>query len=152
MSTIVRWNPFREMAAMQSALDRMFDDSWRTSGLTFNGSLLLDVLETDEAYTVVASIPGVEPDQFNIKLHHDALTISADLPRLEVPEGTRVLLQERPFGTISRSISLPAPVNANAVEANYQSGLLTLTLPKSPEAQPRSIPVKSSGQLMAHNN
>ena len=58
MSTIVRWNPFREMAAMQSALDRMFEDSWRTTGFSFNGSLPLDVNETDQAYTVTAALPG----------------------------------------------------------------------------------------------
>jgi HSP20 family protein len=53
---------------------------------------------------------------------------------------------------VSRSISLPQPINQNAVEATYHNGLLTLTLPKSPEAQPRSIPVKTTGQLVAHNN
>lgn len=153
MSTIVRWNPFREMAAMQSALDRMFEDSWRGAGFTFTGSLPLDVYETDEAYTVTAAIPGLQADQFNIKLHDDILTISAELPKPEVPEGTRVLIQERPFGSLSRSITLPQPVNYNAAEANYHNGVLTLTLPKSPEAQPHTIPVRTDGQKMiTHSN
>ncbi len=153
MSTVVRWNPFREMAAMQSALDRMFEDSWRGAGFTFTGSLPLDVYETDEAYTVIAAVPGLDADQFNIKLHNDTLTISAELPKPEVAEGTRVLIQERPFGNLSRSVTLPQPVNHNAVEANYQNGVLTLTMPKSPEAQPRSIPVRAEGQkLITHSN
>lgn len=152
MSTVVRWNPFREMAAMQSALDRMFDDSWRSTGFTFNGSLLLDVYETDQAYTVTAAMPGLEADQFNIKLHNDTLTISAELPKPELAEGTRVLMQERPFGTLSRSVTLPQPIDNNNVEATYHNGVLTLTLPKSPEAQPRSIPVKTNGHLITSSN
>lgn len=148
MSTIVRWNPFREMAAMQSALDRMFEDSWRTSGFTFEGNLPLDVHETDEAYTVIATMPGLSVDQIDIKLHQNTLTISAEWPKFEAPEGTHVLLQERAFGRVSRSINLPQPVNADAVEAAYDNGLLTLTLPKSPEAQPRMIPVKTDGHVL----
>ena len=151
MSTIVRWNPFREMAAMQSALDRMFEDSWRTTGFSFNGSLPLDVNETDQAYTVTAALPGLNVDQIDIKLHNDTLTISAEYPKPEVPEGTRVLIQERPFGSLSRSINLPQQVDQKSVEANYHDGLLTLTLPKSPEAQPRTIPVKADAKLLSQN-
>ena len=151
MSTIVRWNPFREMAAMQSALDRMFEDSWRTTGFSFNGSLPLDVNETDQAYTVTAALPGLNVDQIDIKLHNDTLTISAEYPKPEVPEGTRVLIQERPFGNLSRSVNLPQSVDQKTVEANYHDGLLTLTLPKSPEAQPRTIPVKANAQLLSQN-
>lgn len=152
MSTIVRWNPFREMAAMQSALDRMFEDSWHGTGFTFNGSLPLDVHESDEAYTVTAAIPGVNPDQINIKLHNDVLTISAEWPQSQVPEGARVLVQERPYGSFSRSINLPQPTDSNGVEAAYHNGILTLTLPKSPEAQPRTIPVRANGHLLTSNS
>ncbi|MAS36368.1 MAG: heat-shock protein Hsp20 [Anaerolineaceae bacterium] len=152
MSTVVRWNPFREMAAMQSALDRMFEDSWQSTGYGFNASLPLDVQETDQAYTVVAAVPGLDSDQIQIKLHRDTLTISAEWPKPEVPEGTRVLIQERAFGTRSRSINLPQPIDSDNVEATYHNGLLTLTLPKSPEAQPRTIPVKANGHLIASSN
>lgn len=148
MSTIVRWNPFREMAAMQSALDRMYDDTWRSSGFNMGGTLPLDVHETDQAYTVIAPMPGLSVDQINIKLHNNSLTISAEWPQFEAAEGTRVLLQERNYGEVSRTISLPQPIDSDAVNAAYENGLLTLTLPKSPEAQPRVIPVKANGHLV----
>ena len=79
------------------------------------------------------------------------LTISAEYPKPEVPEGTRVLIQERPIGSLSRSINLPQSVDQKTVEANYHDGLLTLILPKSPEAQPRTIPVKANAQLLSQN-
>ena len=144
MATIVRWNPFREMAAMQSALDRMFDDSWRTSWPEFAGNTLaFDVYETDEAYTVVAALPGLNPDQINVKLHDGSLTISAELPQPQLPENARPILQERTFGNFSRTIALPQHVSTDKVEAGYENGILTLTLPKAPEAQPKMISVKT---------
>ena len=148
MSTLVRWNPVREMAAMQSALDRMFEDSWQKTGMAHEGNLPLDVHETDEDFTVMAAIPGLDVDQIDIKLHQTALTISAEWPKFEASEGTRVLLQERTFGRFSRSINLPQRVNPDAVEATYENGLLTLSMPKSPEAQPRAIPVKANGHII----
>jgi HSP20 family protein len=153
MTTIVRWNPFREMAAMQGALDRMFDQSWRTALPTFNGGNMLafDAFETDAAYTVTVALPGVNADQINVRLHDGTLTVSADVPQPAVPENAHLLLQERPFGQFSRSIALPQPVNADQVEAAYEDGILTLTLPKSPEAQPKMISIKSGNGNHSNN-
>jgi HSP20 family protein len=156
MTTIVRWNPFREMAAMQSVLDRAFDQAWRgTNWPTTNGhsaTFNLDVHETDSNYTVVADLPGLNPDQINVRLHDGILTISAEVAQTEVNEGTRVLLQERFYGSTSRSLNLPQPVNADAVEATYEGGVLTLSLPKVPEVQPRQINIKTNGKVIQSNN
>lgn len=144
MSTIVRWNPFREMAAMQSALDRFFDDSWRTTWPEFAGNTLaFDVYDSDQAYTAIVALPGLNAEQINVKLHDGALTINAEMPQPQAPENARPLLQERTFGKFTRTISLPQPVNADQVEAVYENGILTLTLPKVPEVQPKQIAVKS---------
>jgi HSP20 family protein len=154
MSTIVRWNPFREMAAMQSTLDRLFDESWRTTWPEFTGNTLaFDVYDSDNAYTAIAALPGLSADQINVKLHDGSLTISAELPQPQAPENARPLLQERTFGKFSRTISLPQRVNADQVEAVYENGILTLTLPKVPEVQPKQIAVKShNGKMLQSNN
>lgn len=151
MTTIVRWNPFREMAAIQSAMDRIFEDTWRSlqPSLT-QGTLPLDIHESDAAYTVTAALPGVKPDQIHVTMRNDVLTISAEVPQPTVAENSRVLLQERTYGKFSRSVTLPEAVDSNAVEATYENGVLTLTLPKVPEAQPRTIPVK--GLVKANSN
>ncbi len=148
MSTIIRWNPLREMAAMQSAMDRMFNDTWRN--LSWGDSELggfnlpLDINETDREYTVTTDLPGVSADNIHVKFQDGVLLIEAELPETTVQkEGERSLLKERRWGKFSRSVRLPQQVNANAVEASFQDGVLTLTLPKAEEVQPRLIPIKA---------
>jgi HSP20 family protein len=156
MTTIVRWNPFREMAAMQSALDRMFEDSWRSTWPTWNSTaattLPFDVYETDQAYTAVVSVPGINPEQINVRLEEGALTVSGEMPQFELPQNARYLLQERPFGQFSRSFRLPQAIDSEHVEAAYENGVLTLTLPKAPEAQPKFIPIKANGKALNSKN
>lgn len=152
MATIVRWNPIREMAAMQSAFDRMFDDTWRNVRTTVAGNeVALDVFESDQAYVVVATLPGLNPENINVSMHDDILTVSGEVAP-QTPEGNfRALLQERAFGKFTRSVRLPQPVSADQVEAAYEHGVLTLNLPKAPEAQPRMIPVRAHGNGHSNN-
>ena len=142
MTTIVRWNPIREMAAMQGALDRLFDETWRGVRSADSGSLALDVHETDNAYLVSAALPGVNADAVSINLLDGVLTISGEVEQ-HTPENSRALMLERGYGKFQRSIRLPQSVDAGAVEARMENGVLTLTLPKTPEAQPRTIQVKT---------
>ena len=154
MTTIVRWNPIREMAAMQSAMDRLFEETWRGARPSIAGNALaLDVHETDQAYVVHTSLPGVEADKINISFQDDVLTISGEVEQAKTNEdqNTRVLLSERSYGKFSRSIRLAQAIDADKVEATYENGVLTLTLPKAPEAQPRLIPVKTNGVKASAN-
>lgn len=146
MATVVRWTPIRELTQMQDAMDRLFDEAWR--GTRRNGengtgyTFPFDLHESDTAYTIFAELPGVNPDQINISVRDGVLTINAEAFQPSVEEEARVLRQERVFGHFSRSIRLPEHVNPDEVEAVYENGVLALTLPKAPEAQPRTIPVK----------
>jgi HSP20 family protein len=152
MSTYIRWNPFREMAAMQSALDRLFDDSFRSTWpATADNVLAFDVLETNDNYVATVTLPGLTADDINIRFEDGTLTVSAEIPQPTVEEGARVLMQERGFGQFSRSIRLPDSIDADHVEATYEDGVLTLTLPKAEEAKPRLIPIKSGGLLQSKN-
>lgn len=151
MSTVFRWNPIREIAAIQNAMDRIYHDTRRANWRTYNQmneesahALALDIYENDTAYTVVASLPGVNAENIDVKLHEDVLTVQAELPaRVGENENTRTLRQERAYGKFSRSVRLADAINSSAVEANFENGVLTLTLPKAEEAQPRLIPVKT---------
>lgn len=147
MTTVVRWNPIREMAAMQGAFDRMFEENRRSGRYNVNaGSLALDVHETDQAYVIHAVVPGITADAINISLHDGVLTIAGEVPQFTL-ENSKALLIERTYGKFQRSIRLPQEVDANAVEAQVENGVLTLNLPKSPEAQPRTIPVKAGNSF-----
>lgn len=153
MSTIVRWNPFRELAAMQSAMDRIFDESWRDARPYWSeNNLPIDVHETEDNYIVVANIAGVNPDDININLHDGVLNIGFEINREESNEESRVLVQERAYGKFSRSIRLGQSINVDGVEANYNNGVLTLSLPKAEEAKPRQISVKNANALADGNN
>lgn len=154
MSTLIRWSPLREMAEMQGAMDRIFDDTWRTvwSAGQSNTSLILDVYESNEAYTVFADIPGVTQENISITLNQNVLTLSVEVPKYTLQEGQRALMVERAPGQFTRSITLPRPIDSEQVEAVYENGVLTLTLPVSPEAQPKQIPVHTNGHLLQSNN
>lgn len=150
MTTMIRWNPFREVAAMQREMDRLFDQNWRTARpATRNHALALDAYETDTAYVVFTALPGVNPDAINVSIEDNVLTISGEVaqPTFEEAANARSLLLERSYGKFSRSIRIGAPVDADKVEAAYENGLLKLTLPKTPEAQPRLIPVKNGTKV-----
>lgn len=152
MSTIIRWNPLREMATMQNAMDRLFEDAWRNVEPNSTRNVLaLDVHDTDANYVITANLPGVDADNIDITLHNDVLTISAEIQKTEVAEGVRPLVQERVYGKFIRSLNLAQPVNVEAIETTFENGVLTLTLPKSEEAQPRRIQVKRHGLLQNQN-
>ena len=155
MSTIIRWNPVREMAAMQSAMDRFFDETWRGyRNVDTSLALPLDVHETETAYHVVAALPGVPSESISVSLHDDVLTITGEVPQPSYPENARALLLERTYGKFSRSVRLPEAVVADQIEANLDNGVLTLNLPKTPEVQPKQIPVRvgTNGHNQASNN
>ncbi len=142
MNTIIRWNPIREMAAMQNALDRLFEETW--NGTRINnmvGSLALDVHETADAYMVSAAVPGLTHEQLQVNFQDGVLTISGEVSQ-ETRDDARAILLERSYGRFSRSVRLPLPVNVEGIEATLDNGVLKLTLPKTPEVQPRQIPVR----------
>lgn len=144
MANIIRWNPVREMAAMQNIMDRLMDDTLRSVRPDLEGiALALDVHEDGNNYVVTTSLPGVDADNIKINLNDNVLTIDAEIPEKKIErEGVKTLMQERTYGKFSRTIRLPQPVNAEKVEAQYQDGVLTLTLPKADHVLPRNIPVK----------
>ena len=154
MSTVIRWNPLREMAAIHNTMNRLFDNSWPTIWPNVDPifSLPIDVYEADGAYTVIANIPGVTQEDINITLNRNVLMLDVNVPQVTPQEGQRSVLAERTHGQLTRHITLPRPVNTEQVEAVYENGVLTLTLPVAPEAQPKRITVKSNTSLLQSNN
>ena len=145
MANLTRWDPFREMMTWRNAMDRMFEDF---GGLeTFKGNNLgipLDIVENEDNYVVKASLPGINPDDLEITYNNNVLTLQGEVKDEKDVEQQHYHLRERRYGTFSRSISLPATINADQIEAHYDAGVLTLTLPKAEEAKPKRISVKSA--------
>lgn len=145
-NNITRWNPFREMAAMQNMMDRFFED-WRPfmeEGRQTGNLLAIDVHEDENQYTVSTELPGVKPENINVRQEGEYLLIDAEiLEHTTEHEGKRSLVKERRYGRFTRRLRLPQNIDFQNADANYEDGVLTLTLPKSAEAQPRTITVKS---------
>lgn len=143
MTTVVRWNPIREPISLNNVVERWIDEVRNNTQTNTREAtrLAVNVYETNEAYTVVTALAGVNPDELDINLHENVLNISGEIHEPEVDENTRIHLQERHFGKFTRSLKLANAVDADAVNANFENGILTLTLPKVPDAQPRAIPV-----------
>ena len=154
MSRIVRWDPFREMISVRSQMDQLVGDLLREpSGWQGNGQgngqgshirLALDVCEDDNSYSVKASLPGIDPADLDISFSENTLTIQGETQAESVEENAKWHLRERSFGRFVRSITMPATVNADDINADYEDGVLTLTLPKAEEVKPLIIAVRGT--------
>ena len=152
MSNLTRWDPFREMMTLRSMMDRMFDETFFGPRSDWseqvNWGLALDVAETGDGFVVKASLPGINPDDLEITYNNNILTIKGQVEEEKDSEERRYHLRERRYGSFSRSITLPSSVKADAIEANYDAGVLTLTLPKMEETKPKRIAVQAAPKMI----
>ena len=147
MTSISRWEPYRELATMRHMLDRFFDDDFARFPALWERqpgamSLALDVVEQEEAFIVKASIPGVPADDVEITLTDNVLTIKGEMKGDKEVKEANYHLRERRFGSFLRSVTLPTAVDADKIEAINENGVLTLTLPKAEAVKPKKIEVK----------
>lgn len=142
MTRIIRWTPVRQIS--DHSVDRLFDENWRSFFSDNTRTLVMDVSESDTAFFATIEVPGVDPEDINISIEEDILTIEAEVTEaVGEREDNRPLVRERQYGNYKRSIRLPNPVDVDNIEATYNNGILELDLPKVPEAQPRQIKVKA---------
>lgn len=147
---MIRRDPFREVVTMREAMDRLFEDSYGTARQQMQKSpergfrLPVDAYVTAEEIVVVANMPGVKPEDVEILLEGDTLTIRGQRP---APlENVNYVLQERTHGMFQRTLSINVPVDADKAEAKYENGLLILSIPKAEIAKPKQIQVVAKGQ------
>ncbi len=145
MNSLTRWNPAGALS-LRDAMNRLFEDSFVWSmpdllgGSTF-ARLPVDVYTTDNDVVVKVAIPGVKPEDVEVTFEGDTLTIKGQIPPRE--EGVTYLFAETFRGSFARSLRLDIPVDADRIEATFDNGLLTLTLPKAEAVKPRTIKVKA---------
>ena len=144
---VVRWDPFNEMVSLRDAVSHLFEDAFiRPAGwpLPFEGaawSTPVDVIETKDQIVVKATVPGVKPDEVDVSITGEALTIKGETKAEEKFEEGSYLRKERRFGAFQRTLTLPVNVVADKAKAEFENGVLTLTLPKTEEVKPKSIKV-----------
>ncbi len=141
---LTRYDPVQEMLSLRNVVDRLFDSGlgqMENSTRPLAWGLPLDVVETDEAFIVKASIPGINPDQVEVTFTDNVLTLKGEVKAEQEARETRYHLRERRFGSFARSITLGARIDGDKIQAEYEHGVLTLTLPKAEELKPRRITV-----------
>lgn len=142
--SISRWNPLQEIATVRDTMDRFFIDPF-FQPMTFNGGKLsvpsLDMMERDNELVVQATVPGYEPEQIDVSVQGDTLTLRGTTNSEREQKDENYHLRERQMGSFHRSVRLPASVNADEASAEYHNGVLTLRLPKTEASSVKRIKV-----------
>jgi HSP20 family protein len=146
MSNLTRWEPVREMMTLREAMDRLFDDAFtRPINLRDGGwsAPAIDMYQTDDEVVVRAALPGFKADEVQINVTGDVLTLRGELKQQEEKQERAWHMREQRWGSFERSVSLPTEVTADKAVADFEDGVLTITLPKAEEVKPKTITVKA---------
>ncbi len=144
---LTRWDPFRDMLTLREAMDRLFSESFvrPSTAFPFIGmeGPAVDMYQTKDEVVIKAAIPGVKPEDIDISVTGDLLTIKGECKEEEKIEEGSYLRKERRYGQFCREFSLPTQVNADKAKAEFEHGVLTLRLPKAEAVKPKTITVKA---------
>ncbi len=142
--TIMRREPFREMISLRQALGRRFVESFirPTAARPTRHMLAVDVQKLDDEFVLKTSVPGLKPENLNVSIVGDTVTLAAEIQEETEKEEANFLLKERHSGSFSRSLTLPTALNPDKAEATLEDGILTLRIPKAESVKPKPIKVK----------
>jgi len=148
MANLTRWEPAREMLSLREAMDRLFEESFLRPGYfglgeTPAAALPVDMYETDDALVVKAAVPGLKPEEIEVTITGDLLTIKGEFKSEEKTEKRNYLRQERRFGSFCRQVGLPAGVDSAKAKATFENGMLALELPKVEAVKPKTVKIVS---------
>jgi HSP20 family protein len=145
------WTPLDRLSSVRDEMNRLFDWSFRNflgggeTGLFSGWSPAVDIFQDKDNIYVKSELPGMKKEDINISLHEGMLTISGERKSEEEFKEGETFRSERFFGKFHRSVSLPTAVDEGKVKATYHDGVLTVTLPKAPEAKAKHIEVQVTG-------
>ena len=145
---LVRWEPWSDLVSLREAMDLLFEESVvrpRAGWLAPLGAegLAVDMYETDDEVVVKTAVPGIKSEDIDVSITGDVLIIKGETKAEEKVEKANYIRRERRYGAFSRSLTLPSTVVADKATAEFENGMLTLTLPKAEEVKPKTIQVKA---------
>lgn len=141
---LVRSDPFRE-------LDRLAQQVWGLNNGSRQLAMPMDAYRNGESFLIQFDLPGVEPDSIDLTVEDNVLTVKAERPSPPVHDGVERLVGERLFGTFTRQVFLGDNLDTENIEASYDQGVLTLSIPVAPHAKPRRIPIADNGRKQQLN-
>ena len=144
MATVVRWDPFRDITSLRDEMNRLFNRSLGEPSGAQSWSPPVDVLEQPDAIVVRAELPGLKPEDIDIEVDENVLTIRGERRFEETVEDGRYYRLERSYGRFQRSLGLPQGVKPDEISADFDQGVLEVRVPKAEEVKPRKITVGTS--------
>lgn len=145
MATLVRWEPFRELASLQSEMSRYMNGLIEGTGRTTQAWVpALDVWETENEVVYAFDLPGIPEEKISIEVQDGTLTVSAERVKETEQSGDSFFRFERRYGTFSRAVGLPQGVDEAKIAASYADGVLEVRVPKPEEQKPRKIQLGSA--------
>lgn len=147
---LIKWDPFDEIISLQDKIERVFEDSLRAmGGIKRREEMakpiwapLVDIYETPDSVVVKAELPGIKPEEVDVQLSGDVLTIKGERKQEKEEKGKHFHRIERAYGSFQRSFTIGVPVKEKEIKATYKDGLLEITLPKAEEVKPKQIKIK----------
>lgn len=142
MATLVRWEPLRELATLQTEMSRLMNGVLEGNGRSAQSWVpAVDVWETEQDLVYSFDLPGISEDLISIELHDDTLTVSAQRERTAERTEDGFARFERRFGTFSRALGVPQGVSEDGIRADYKNGVLEIRVAKPAAAKPRKIQI-----------
>jgi HSP20 family protein len=142
MTTLVRFDPFREVAALQNEMGRLFGMFREGNGSAERSWVpALDVWETDDEYVYAFDLPGIPEDKVSVEFEDGMLTVSAERERSHETSDEKFYRFERRFGTFTRTLGLPQGVKDGDIAASFENGVLEVHVRKPEESKPRRIQI-----------
>lgn len=141
MATLVRWEPFRELASLQNEMSRLMNTLEGNGRTMQNWVPALDVWETEDELVYAFDLPGIPQDKISIEYEDGALTVTAEREREQQVQEDRFFRFERRFGTFTRTIGLPQGIDENGINAQFRDGVLEVHVAKPEQSKPRRIQI-----------
>ena len=149
---LVRWEPLREMATLQNEMNRLFGTFFDTptTAMSGNGGVrrwipAMDLVESEDHFVLRADLPGMGEDDVKLEIEDRTLTLSGERAAEQTEKGEGFYRLERASGAFSRSLTLPEGVDADAIAATFDKGVLEVRIPKPEATKPRRIEISASG-------
>jgi HSP20 family protein len=147
MSNLTRWEPAREMMTLREAMDRLFDDAFtRPLGIFHDGNSFMpavDVYQTADDVVVKAALPGLKAEDVHISVTADQLSLHGEYKQENESKDVAYHIHEQRSGSFERTLMLPTEVQGDKAKAEFENGVLTITLPKAETVKPKSITIKA---------
>ena len=147
---LIRWEPARELYSVQSEINRLFNTLFESPTPQSNGTRrwvpAMDLVEQDAEFVLRADLPGISEEDVKIELQDDVLTVSGERKAEHEERKEGYYRVERSYGSFSRSLTLPEGVDADAVKASFENGVLEVRIPKPEQRKPRKVAIQVGGE------